>query len=109
VADDTNITKLPVRFKPQVPSDKTLVRPWEVGLTGRCIHQQFIVDPEKAEVECATCKEKLSPMWVLSYLCTKDTQMHEAAKRYKDEMQRLADRSKTKCRHCGKMTDISRR
>lgn len=29
--------------------------------------------------------------------------------KYKDEMRRLAERSKTKCERCGHMTQISRR
>ena len=109
MGDEHNVTKLPVRFKPQAPDERTLLRPWEVGKSGGCSHDRFVVDEKKSEVECADCKEKLNPMWVLVHLAAMDSRMREASKRYKDEMARLSDRSRTKCEHCGKMTGISRR
>ena len=105
---DDNITKLPVRFKPR-DEERTLLRPWEVGKHGGCLHPRFVVDDKLLEVECGVCKEKLSPMWVLVHLATKDMQMKESRKRYVEEMKRLEERSKTKCEHCEKMTRISRR
>lgn len=107
--DGDNVTKLPVRFKNPMPEERTLVRPWEVQRYGECMHDKFIVDDKKQEVECGKCGEKLNPMWVLAQLCSKDMRIHEAAKRYKEEMARLAERERTKCHHCGQMTRISRR
>ena len=109
MSDDDNVTKLPVRFKSPAPEGRTLLRPWEVGRSGGCMHSRFVVDDKKLEVECGDCKEKLNPMWVLVHLTIQDKQMHEAAKRYKEEMARLAERERTKCNHCGQMTRISRR
>jgi Zn finger protein HypA/HybF involved in hydrogenase expression len=106
---DDNITKLPVRFKNPAPEERTLLRPFEVARHGQCLHDRYIVDDKKAEVECATCGERLNPMWVLAQLCSKDARIHAAQKRYAEEMERLAEREKTKCHHCGKMTRISRR
>jgi hypothetical protein len=48
-------------------------------------------------------------MFVLKILATEETQWSRARERYMDEMQRLRERSRTKCWHCGKMTEISRR
>lgn len=109
MSDDDNVTKLPVKYKKAAPEDRTLVRPWEVQRHGQCLHGVYVVDQTKLEVECAKCGEKLNPMWVLVDLCNKDATMHEAQKRYAEEMKRLDERSKTKCHHCGKMTRISRR
>ena len=107
IVDDEKVTKFPVRFKHQ-EMDRNLVRPWEVGKR-ECHHQRFIIDDKKAEVECADCKEKLNPMWVLAYLCNRESLWQDARKRYADEMARLDERSSTKCQYCQKMTRISRR
>lgn len=109
MADADNISRLPVRFKRPSPEDRTLVRPWEVGRDDKCMHQTFVVDEKKLEVECAVCGERMNPMWVLVRIATKEHSIHEASRRYKDEMARLADRSRTKCDHCGKITRISRK
>ena len=109
IDDGDNVTKLPVRFKTPVPDDRTLVRPWEVARHGQCMHDKFIVDDKLLEVECGKCGDKLSPMWVLVQLASREMRIHEAAKRYQEEMKRLAERERTKCLHCGQMTRISRR
>lgn len=108
---DDNVKKLPVRFKEPVPGERTLVRPYEVMKDGGCSHflTHYIVDEKLAEVECGTCGAKLNPMWVLGQLANMDRRYEEAATRYQEEMKRLSERELTKCRHCGKMTRISRR
>lgn len=73
-----------------------------------CFHRRFLVDETKAEVECKDCGEKLNPMWVLRQLAQRENQYHEYHARYHDECKRLAERSKTKCQHCGQMTRISK-
>lgn len=108
VDDESKITKLPVRFKHK-DEERTLLQPWEVVGKKSCYHRQFIVDDKKAEVECADCGEKLNPIWVLAYLCNRESQWKESRRRYQEEMKRLDERSRTKCEHCEKMTRISRR
>jgi hypothetical protein len=107
--DDGNVTKLPVRFKNPVPEERTVVLPHEVQRSGKCLHfmKGYIVDEALAEVECGGCGAKLNPMWVLVRLALEDRRMQEAANRYQEEMKRLDERSKTKCRSCGKMTPVS--
>lgn len=109
--DDDKIKRLPVKFKPQVPEERTLVRPYEVAKFGGCLHLfcGYVVDEALAEVECGKCGAKLNPMWVLQRLANEDRRMAESQERYQDEQRRLAERSRTKCDHCGKMTRISRR
>ena|SRR5271166_6226952 len=106
--DDNNIKQLPVKFKRPIP-DRTFLRPYEVGKIDKCWHRQFIIDPAKAEVECAECGERLDPMWVLTQLASQDHTFNATSRRYHDEMKRLDDRSRTKCYNCGAMTPISRR
>lgn len=106
---DDKITQFPIKHKKPTPEDRTLLSPHEVGKFGKCQHPSFVVDEALAEVECAVCKEKLNPVWVLARLASKDRRMHEASIRYREEMARLAERERTKCQHCGQITRISRR
>lgn len=71
-------------------------------------HGPYQINESGTEVICGTCKEKLNPIWVLRQLSITEGRWHQLHNRYQDEMKRLADRSKTKCRHCGEMTPISR-
>jgi hypothetical protein len=111
------VTKLPVKFKTQ-PSGERVLEVIRGG--GECNHSfiiaggqirnvAYIVDEAAAEVECSNCKAKLNPMWVLAKLAHKETQYHELAARYQEEMARLSERQRTRCDNCGKMTRISRR
>lgn len=109
--DDGKIKRLPVRFKSPLPADRTLLAPFEVPKPGKCSHFQvpYIVDPSAAEVECGKCHEKLNPMWVLGQLANTDRRMAAAHEHYQEEQKRLAERRRTMCQHCKKMTRISRR
>jgi len=74
----------------------------------KCMHRRFTIDDRLGHVECRDCKEKLNPMHALTMLARQETQYHELHERYQDELKRLAERSKTKCEHCQKMTRISK-
>lgn len=73
----------------------------------QCQHRRFEINAKLAKVKCADCKEQLDPMFALIQLVRAETRYHELHARYQDEMQRLAERSRTKCQHCGQMTRIS--
>jgi len=72
----------------------------------KCKHTKFIVDESLNEVECGICGEKLNPIWVISQMANKE---HRALIRL-DEINKIADKAlaktKCKCQHCHKMTDI---
>lgn len=97
-----NVTVLPVK-----PRDNSTERVLTRVHSFDCRHQRFIVDDKLAEVTCADCSEKISPIYALLQLCGQENRYHELHARYQDEMKRLAERSRTKCRHCGEMTPIS--
>ncbi|ABO60578.1 hypothetical protein LA345_38820 (plasmid) [Burkholderia vietnamiensis] len=99
-----NVVKLRTPFKAPVPEERYLVAP-----VAECQHFNgpFLVDDTLAEVTCGRCKQKLNPMWVLKQLVQKENRWHAHFARYQEEMKRLAERSRTKCRHCGEMTPIS--
>lgn len=111
MADDEKITRLPVKFREPLPIDRTLLQPHEVPKANQCGHlfAQYLVDPSEAQVECGRCGEKLNPMWVLHQLAIRDRRMAEAQKASKAAQERLEERTRTKCNHCGKMTRISHR
>lgn len=72
-----------------------------------CQHNKFIYDETLGYVECGLCGEHLNPMWVLAQFTRKEAR----AVRYLAQLERLvADtraKTKCKCQHCGKMTDIA--
>lgn len=109
--DNDKITRLPVRYREPPAKERTLLGPYEVPGPRGCTHTmvQYYIDPSEAEVTCSRCQTKLNPMWVLGQLATEDRRYAESQKAAKEAQARLADRSRTKCDHCGKMTRISRR
>lgn len=114
MSDDGNVTRLPVRFKDQAPADRSVIRSCEVVGGEKCTHHpmfgaSFIVDEKLAEVECSLCHAKLSPVWAMARIADQDRRFAEARVRYVEESKRLAERERTKCQHCNRMTRISRR
>lgn len=106
MSDEGNVTKLPVKFKKAPDDARVLFHPWEVGKPSACLHPSFVVDQAKDSVECASCGERLNPMWVLMRLATNDKQFANNQKRAHELMTKLESRTRVKCDHCGKMTKI---
>lgn len=106
---DDKVKRLPVRFKTPDPPELTLVeRHYGKCMHGRFENAQYIVDESLAEIECSVCHEKLNPIWAMAQLARMEHRFHEAQKRYIEEMRRLSERTRTKCKSCGVMTPISR-
>jgi hypothetical protein len=82
--------------------------PWNCA-GGKFGHGPYIVSEAMAFVQCATCKAMLNPFFVLGELLHRQSNFMAMHERYQDEMRRLKERSRTKCRHCGEMTPISGR
>jgi hypothetical protein len=117
---DDNITPIGIKFKTPPDDDPPMLT--VVGQWGKdsCNHRTFYQDGHtypvtyslregETEVECGHCKTRLDPMFVLRLLAHEETQWLRNRQRYIDEMKRLHERSRTKCWHCGQMTEISRR
>ncbi len=105
VSGKDNVVDLPVKFKEQKPNAPI----FEVYQPGKCYHRAgYIFDDSLEHVKCNACNENLSPMYVLRQLANQESQWRQASDRYQGEMQRLGERSRTKCEHCDKMTRISR-
>jgi hypothetical protein len=101
----TNIAQLPVKYKKPEPGERFLV-PVDPG---KCGHWQgpFEIDVKGGKCTCKRCGEEVSAMYVLEQLMNTESRWMQANAQYQDEMRRLAERSRTKCNHCGKMTGIS--
>lgn len=106
MTDDDNIRKLPVTPRRDLGDERVL----SVAPATRCFHRAgFTVDDTLAEVRCRSCGEKINPIWALHQIAHAESRFHELHARYQDEMQRLNERMRTKCEHCGGMTRISHR
>ena len=107
--DDDDVTKLPVAYKAP-PDGSRMLQPVNVPF-GACRHQRvtFEVDVDGGKCKCLGCGTEVTPFFVLEELMHKESQWNRSREAYIDEMKRLGERSRTKCRHCGQMTEISRR
>jgi DNA-directed RNA polymerase subunit RPC12/RpoP len=76
-----------------------------------CRHMltSYEVDVDAGKCKCLQCGAEVSPIFVLEQLMHKESQWMRTREAYIGEMQRLSERSKTKCQHCGKLTRISGR
>ena len=99
------IKTLPVKNKRQDDGKVFLVLPpYE-----KCKHYDgpFELDEDAGICRCKECGDEVTALFVLKRLMQKESQWNKSRSYYKDEMKRLAARSRTKCDHCGKMTRIS--
>lgn len=101
--DDSNVSVFPIKTL-----DKTVPRYLIPQRTSNCAHGPFLIDQEKAEVECQRCGEKINPMFALWRLATQERNWIESRERMIEEQKRLDDRLRTKCQHCKQITRISR-
>lgn len=103
---DDKIIDIGVKFKKPHDEERmlSLVPSYE-----RCIDHAYVIDAEANEVTCSKCDKKFNPMAVLADLARKESRWMMNAQRYRDEMERLSKRQRTKCFNCGEMTRISKR
>jgi len=84
----------------EVPTLKIMPRP-------SCFHEYFLIDDVADVVTCGQCKVPVSPFFALRAIKHQESRFMERHRTYKDEMQRLYARSRTKCEHCKQITRIS--
>ena len=74
---------------------------------GRCQHRQILVDEMLSEVECADAgSAKLNPVATLARFAREESRWSREADRAHEEIERLNQRVRCTCLHCGKMTPI---
>ena len=107
----SNIIKLPVPFK---SPDKNI---FSIVKEKKCDHflHGFAIDDEKKTVECRACGAEMSPMSVLLQYAKLEERLNEKVKYcnrrldvIKKANKKLDERYRTKCNHCGKLTNIRR-
>jgi hypothetical protein len=100
-----NVLQLPAKFK-EPTGDRFLVP----VPPSTCIHFNgpFEVDVKGGKCMCKKCGGEVSPIFVLEQLMHLESQWMRTRAAYQDEMQRLSERSRTKCQKCGEITRISR-
>ena len=104
---DDNVMPFPV--KPKKPDGVTLkvLQTWE---RKGCQHSPdgntYVVDQAQQTVECGKCGAKLSPYWVMLQLADRESYWHRNWERYVNAKKQFEARVRTKCRHCGKMTEL---
>lgn len=100
-----NIAQLPVRCKNPLEGERFLV-PVDPS---KCSHigGPYEIDIKGDKCICKRCGEQVGAMYVLEQLMKTESRWMQTMAQYQDEMKRLAERSRTKCDHCGKMTRVS--
>jgi hypothetical protein len=122
MSDDDKIKEIGIKFKTPPGAEPPFLRVVDdykecnhryyfantEGLSSRMVNITYLIREGETEVECGHCHKKLDPMWILKRLAHEETSWANTRLRYQEEMKRLNERSRTKCRKCGHMTDISR-
>lgn len=122
--DDDKVKPIPVKFKTPPRGDPPFLKivdhepggcnhryRWrDTGaMTGHMENATYQLRDGETEIECGLCGTRLDPMFVLRIMANEENLWSRARERYIEDMRRLKERSRTKCYHCGKMTEISRR
>lgn len=113
---EDKVVKLGVRFKSPPGEDAPILKivsDWQT-----CNHRHwpgtlrpvtYNIRDGETEVECGCCGVRLDPMFVLKTLAGRESEYAQNSKRAMEVMNRLNERTRTKCEHCDRMTRISRR
>jgi ribosomal protein S27E len=74
----------------------------------KCQHTKFIVDEAENFIECGICGEKLNPIWVVMQMASSEHRAIRNLEEIEEIMKKALAKTKCKCQHCNKMTDIVR-
>lgn len=74
----------------------------------KCQHTKFIVDEAENLIECGICGEKLNPVWVVAQLAANEHRAIRHLEEIQEVTKKAIAKTKCKCMHCHKMTDIVR-
>jgi hypothetical protein len=72
----------------------------------KCLHGQYILDPDLATVECGKCGLHVHPISVLTEIMHQKEREKERIARLYLAVKETEKKLKTKCEHCQKITKI---
>lgn len=75
-------------------------------LRGKCQHTNIELDITVTTIQCIDCGQQINPVAWIYMLINEWHEYERAAKAYLEALKEYQERSRTKCSHCGKMTDI---
>ncbi len=76
------------------------------GELRECQHLHMVVDEKKNIVECDDCGAELNPVWALLRFANEESRWEYERKALAEIKAKIEQKRRTKCRHCGKMTDV---
>jgi len=72
----------------------------------KCEHKQIVVDEALWQIECAECGKILDPIYYLAQIARKEIRVQWNIDELRKEEQKISQKLRCKCDHCGKMTRI---
>jgi len=73
----------------------------------RLSHGPYLIDPNGHYIECKSCGIAMNPMAVLCEISKKESSLRNRFDYLSKQIEALEGRTRTKCHHCKKMTDIN--
>jgi len=73
-----------------------------------CPHTRIQIDQTLTTLLCLDCGKDINPVIWLAGLVEEWHRLNWITDKYNEASKKLEEKSKAKCRHCGKMTPISR-
>lgn len=72
-----------------------------------CSHMSIHIDESKSTIYCAQCKREINPVWWIKRIAVELKDLQNTAEYWGDVIDANKAKSKTKCKHCQKMTPIN--
>ena len=73
----------------------------------KCQHNKVYIDEDEAFLTCRDCGEPLNPIHWLYRLHTQENLLDYRIDSLRELAKKLENKTRTKCQHCGKMTNIN--
>ena len=105
--DNSSANIVELKVKPRPSADEGAMLQPVPHSHCRHTYTSFEIDIDAGKCVCKKCGEEVTPIFVLRQLMHMESRWMQTRSAYQDEMKRLDERSRTKCRHCNKMTRIS--
>lgn len=72
----------------------------------KCKHRDVTIDQSLYYVKCNICGETIDPVYFLHSIAMEENVLKWKISELKEELEKLKNKTRCKCDHCGKMTRI---